>query len=43
MKHDGLGFSEAVEYLADKSGVQLRYARTAPGQPRSTAAPSAAG
>jgi DNA primase len=26
MKHDGLPFNQAVEYLADKSGVQLRYA-----------------
>ncbi len=25
MKHDGLAFNQAVEYLADKSGVQLRY------------------
>jgi DNA primase len=25
MKHDGLPFSQAVEYLADKTGVQLRY------------------
>jgi DNA primase len=26
MKHDGLPFNQAVEYLADKTGVQLRYA-----------------
>ncbi len=26
MKHDGLGFSQAVEHLADRTGVQLRYA-----------------
>ncbi|WP_240917258.1 DNA primase [Nocardioides sp. HDW12B] len=25
MKHDGLAFTQAVEYLADKTGVQLRY------------------
>jgi DNA primase len=25
MKHDGLPFNQAVEYLADRSGVQLRY------------------
>jgi DNA primase len=25
MKHDGLAFNQAVEYLADRSGVQLRY------------------
>ena len=25
MKHDGLPFNQAVEYLADKTGVQLRY------------------
>jgi DNA primase len=25
MKHDGLPFNQAVEYLADKAGVQLRY------------------
>ena len=25
MKHDGLAFNQAVEYLADKSGIQLRY------------------
>ncbi len=25
MKHDGLAFNQAVEYLADKTGVQLRY------------------
>jgi DNA primase len=25
MKHDGLGFSQAVEYLADRTGIQLRY------------------
>ncbi len=25
MKHDGMAFNQAVEYLADKSGVQLRY------------------
>jgi DNA primase len=25
MKHDGLAFNQAVEHLADKSGVQLRY------------------
>ncbi len=25
MKHDGLGFTEAVQYLADKYGVQLRF------------------
>ena len=39
MKIDGLGFSEAVERLADKYGVQLRYARTAPGSPRSNRGP----
>ena len=26
MKHDGLPFNQAVEYLADKTGVQLRFA-----------------
>ncbi len=25
MKHDGLAFNQAVEYLADKTGIQLRY------------------
>ncbi len=25
MKHDGLTFQESVEYLADRTGVQLRY------------------
>ncbi len=25
MKHDGLPFTQAVEYLADRTGVQLRY------------------
>ena len=25
MKHDGLAFNQAVEYLADKAGIQLRY------------------
>jgi DNA primase len=25
MQHDGLAFNQAVEYLADKAGVQLRY------------------
>ncbi len=25
MKHDGLGFQQAVEYLADRAGIQLRY------------------
>ena len=25
MKHDGLAFNQAVEYLADRTGVQLRY------------------
>ncbi len=25
MKHDGLAFNQAVEYLADRSAVQLRY------------------
>src|SRR4051794_37778351 len=25
MKHDGLGFVQAVEHLADRSGIQLRY------------------
>ena len=26
MKHDGLTFAQAVEYLADRAGIQLRYA-----------------
>ncbi len=25
MKHDGLPFNQAVEYLADRTGIQLRY------------------
>ncbi|WP_374725127.1 DNA primase [Nocardioides marmoribigeumensis] len=25
MKHDGLPFNQAVEYLADRAGIQLRY------------------
>ena len=25
MKHDGLGFQQAVEYLAGRTGIQLRY------------------
>src|SRR5690606_285587 len=32
MRMDGLPFAEAVEYLADRAGVQLRY--EAGGQPR---------
>jgi DNA primase len=31
---DGLGFAEAVERLADKYGVQLRYQEAAPGEAR---------
>ncbi len=31
---DGLGFAEAVERLADKFGVQLRYQEAAPGEAR---------
>jgi DNA primase len=35
MKHDGLAFNQAVEYLADRSGIQLRYTEgDAPGGPR---------
>ncbi len=31
-KIDGLGFAEAVQRLADKYGVQLRYTESAPGE-----------
>ena len=34
MKIDGLGFSEAVERLADKYGVQLRYQEGSDGRPQ---------
>ena len=34
MKHDGLGFSQAVEHLADRTGVQLRYAEGGDAGPR---------
>jgi DNA primase len=34
MKHDGLPFNQAVEYLADKTGVQLRYAEGDDKSPR---------
>jgi DNA primase len=38
MKIDGIGFSEAVERLADKVGLQLRY-EEGPGPSRSTSGP----
>ena len=34
MKHDGLGFGQAVEHLADRTGVQLRYAEGGDTGPR---------
>jgi DNA primase len=34
MKHDGLPFGQAVEYLADRTGVQLRYAEGDDRSPR---------
>jgi DNA primase len=34
MKHDGFGFSQAVEHLADRTGVQLRYAEGGDTGPR---------
>src|SRR3954464_7376776 len=34
MEIDGLGFSETVERLADKFGVQLRYEEGGPAKPR---------
>jgi len=34
MKHDGLAFAQAVEYLADRAGVQLRYADSGDATPR---------
>ena len=34
MKHDGLGFGQAVEHLADRTGVQLRYAEGGDTAPR---------
>ena len=42
MKIDGLGFTEAVERLADKYGVQLRYEEGGATAPRSAARPAAA-
>ncbi len=39
MKHDGLAFNQAVEYLADKAGIQLRYTE---GEDRPAARPGAA-
>ncbi len=34
MKHDGLGFADAVQYLADKYGVQLRYTEGGEDRPK---------
>ena len=34
MKHDGLGFGQAVEHLADRTGVQLRYVEGSDAGPR---------
>ncbi|MFD7308724.1 DNA primase [Promicromonospora sp. NPDC059942] len=34
MKMDGLGFTEAIEYLAGKTGVQLRYEEGGTARPR---------
>lgn len=34
MKMDGLSFTEAIEYLAGKTGVQLRYEEGGPARPR---------
>lgn len=34
MKMDGLGFTEAIEYLAGKTGVQLRYEEGGGARPR---------
>ena len=42
MKHDGLGFNQAVEYLADKYRRPAALHRGRPGRPRATAAPARA-
>jgi len=34
MKHDGLGFTDALQYLADKYGVQLRYTEGGEDRPK---------
>src|SRR5690606_2126668 len=34
MKMDGMSFTEAVEYLAGRTGVQLRYEEGGPARPR---------
>ncbi len=34
MKHDGLAFAEAVQWLADRTGVQLRFTDPGPGGDR---------
>lgn len=39
MKHDGLTFSQTVEYLADRTGIQLRYTEGSGDQPRRDVAP----